>query len=75
MAKVNRRKTVQDAERMKEIRDRLDTVIEEARRLRGEIESLHHRDETAELRKLLRRQAGRRPYRLTYNPDDPDRVN
>ena len=59
---------------MKEVQDRLDQAIAEARRLRGELDALRNRDQIAELRKLLREHSGRYPHALTYDPD-PDTVN
>jgi hypothetical protein len=65
--RVNRRKTRQDTDRIKEVQNRLDMAVAEARRLRGELDALRSRDEIVELRKMLRRQAGRYPYRITYD--------
>jgi hypothetical protein len=73
VTKPNRRKTVRDTDRLKALQETVDVLVAEGRLLRAQMDELRTRDELRELRKLLRRQNARSPYRLRDDPDDDSR--
>ena len=55
----NRRKAPRDTDRLKALRDRLDDVVEDARRIRAEVDELAQRDQLDALRRMLKMQSVR----------------
>jgi hypothetical protein len=70
--KVNRRKTVRDTDRLKALQDQIERLVAEGRMIRAQIDELRSRDELRELRKLLKKQHSRAPYRFTESLEDDD---
>jgi len=68
--KPDRRKTPRYTDRLKALHERVDRLLIEARLIRAQMDDLHGRDEVRELRRLLRRQHGRAPFRLVTGTDD-----
>jgi hypothetical protein len=59
VAKVNRRKTPRDTDRLKALQETIERLVKEGRQIRAEMDELRQRDELRELRKLLRKQHDR----------------
>ena len=55
----NRRKAPRYTDRLKDLRDRLDRVVEDAREIRAQVDELAQRDQLQELRRMLKRQTAR----------------